>query len=412
MAATRAYYIVYAALPDGTVVPAADLGLETDQRGRHVASGLRYRGDWLRHPERFALNPVHAPLVSGEIEWQTREIPALIDEVYPGRWERAVIARMWQRSGQHGDPSDLHAILSATRDTFRVGAMEVRPADAPPPSLGESTDVAELEALAQAAEELVADEDPELEALKRLQAGSSVGGARPKVTVHDSNDYYLAKFTRDDDSFNHARVEHVCLELARRAGIPAPASRIVKAGRFDALLVSRFDVAPEGGRYHLVSANALLKDAETQGDRPVATYEDLVRMIRYHSEQPTEDLRQLFAQMLLNEAINNLDDHLRNFSFRQGPGGFHLSPAYDLVPDQGRGSYPNLGFNFQPSRPRPERSVVRQAAASFNVPPREAEQVMDRLEEAFQSLQEILEEAEVSEVDKRLLSRVIQPPKA
>jgi len=410
VAATRAYYVVYGASPDGSVHSVADLGLETDERGRHLASGLRYRSEWLRHPARFALDPVHAPLQTGALEWQTHEIPAVIDEVCPGRWERAVITRMGQRMGRRRDPWDLHAMLSAPRSSFRVGAVEIRPDAAPAPVLDGSTDIRELEALARTANELVAEQNPELEALKRLQAGSSVGGARPKVIVHDADGAYLAKFTRGDDPFNHARVEHACLELARRAGLEAPASRIVQVGRFDVLLVSRFDVAPEGGRYHLVSANALLKDVETQADRPMADYRDLVRLIRRYSEHPVNDLQQLFALMLLNEVINNLDDHLRNFSFRHGPNGFRLTPAYDLVPAAERGGYPNLGFDHQPMRPPPQRDKAHRAGGPFQLQPREVEAVMQRLVEAYDTRPQILDDAGVSEADRRLLQRVMQRP--
>ncbi|MFP4063849.1 MAG: type II toxin-antitoxin system HipA family toxin [Halochromatium sp.] len=409
MAPTRAYYVVYAALPDGTIEPAADLGLETDARGRHIASAVRYRSDWLRHPQRFALNPVHVPLQSDAIEWETRELPALIDEVCPGRWERAVLARMWQRMGAARDLDDLHAILSAPRRSFRVGAVEIGPADAPPPRITEAIDVAEIDQLAQVAGEVVAEHDPEIDALQRLQAGSSVGGARPKVIVRDGDGVYLAKLTRADDRFNHARVEHVCLELARRAGIAAPASRVIRAGRSDALLVERFDVAEEGGRYHLVSANALLKDAATQADRWIAAYEDLVTVIRRYSDQPAADLRQLFAQMLLNRTINNLDDHLRNFSFRAGPDGFRLSPAYDLVPSEAVGGYPNLGFGSEPAPPgldRPER--LHAAGRRFALRKAEVDEIVGRLQEALRSLPELLAETGVSEADQRLLRRVMR----
>jgi serine/threonine-protein kinase HipA len=212
-----------------------------------------------------------------------------------------------------------------------------------------------------------------------------------KVTVHDGDAAYLAKFTRADDPFNHARVEHVCLELARRAGLEAPISRIVQLGRFDALLVSRFDVTTKGGRYHLVSANALLKVRRTQADRAMATYKDLVRLIRRYSEHPVDDLQQLFALMLLNEVINNLDDHLRNFSFRHGPNGFRLTPAYDLVPAAERGGYPNLGFDHQPMRPPPQRDNAHRAGAQFQLRPREVDAVMQRLVEAYDTLPQILD---------------------
>lgn len=243
----RAYYIVYAALPDGRVEAAADLGLETDERGRHRYSALRYRSQWLRHPDAFSLNPVQAPLHGDSIEWRTDEIPAVIDEMMPGRWERIVLGRMWQRADQAADPDDLHNILGAVRAGFRVGAVEIVPDGSSPPNLDAPLELVDLAGLAADADAISREQEAELRTLKRLQARSSVGGTRPKIIVHDAEGAYIAKFTSANDSFNYPRVEHACLELARRAGIEVPASRVVTAGGLDALLVSRFDVTPGVG---------------------------------------------------------------------------------------------------------------------------------------------------------------------
>lgn len=410
MAERRGEYVVHVALPDGGIRPAADLRLVTDARGRHRRSAIRYRSGWLDHPACFALDRVHAPLQPDAIDRETADIPAVIDEVLPGQWERAVIARAWQAAGHGGDPADLHAVLGAERLAFRVGAVEIVPADAASPALDAPLAVAQLEQLAADADAVARQHDPEIAALERLRAGSSVGGARPKVVVRDDAGAYIAKLTRPGDPFNHARVEHVCLELARRAGLEAPASRIVRAGRFDALLVERFDVTPDGGRHHLVSANALLKDPSTQADPIHARYDDLVALIQRHSDRPAADLRRLFARMLVNEAINNADDHLRNFSFRLGEEGFRLAPAYDLVPADVRGSYPSLTLGNHPGRPKPEPEQARAAARIFQLPPREANGIVARIRDAFTELPEILDDAEVADSDRRVIDRVVWRP--
>ncbi|MEX0606726.1 MAG: HipA domain-containing protein, partial [Halofilum sp. (in: g-proteobacteria)] len=337
-------------------------------------------------------------------------LPAVIDEVMPGGWERAVLARAWLMQGKIGDPQDLHSLLSASRASFRVGALEIQPADAPMPSLEAPLAVDALAQLAADAAEVTGQHELELEALRRLQAGSSVGGARPKVVLRDANWTYIAKLTRLGDAFNHARLEHVCLELARYAGLCVPRNRIVQAGRIDALLVDRFDVSPQQGRYHLVSANALLKDADSQADRLHPRYDDLVTLIQRYSDRPREDLQQLFGQLLLNEAINNTDDHLRNFSFRRTPESFGLAPAYDLVPSDVRGAYPNLAVAHYPNRPSPDSAKAYEIARLFQLPPREASQVIERVQEAFHKLPEILDDVGVSEADRRLCARVMWHP--
>jgi serine/threonine-protein kinase HipA len=393
-------YVVWVALPDGRTIPAADFRLETDRRGRHRASGLRYRTEWLRLSASYPLNPVHAPLQAGPAEWASRDIPAVLDEVLPGRWERAIQQRVW--AGRH-DVDDLHAVLGASRSTWRVGAMEILPVDVAPPPLQSSLTFEEVGTLAEEAERVHRHQSPEVRALARMQKGSSVGGARPKVLIDDDG-AWLVKFTRADDPFNHARVEHACLLLAERAGIPVPESRIVPAGRFEGLAVRRFDVTGAGGRLGLVSANALLKDLESQADPIHASYNDLADVIRKYSTRPRRDLAQIYTQMLFNECIGNRDDHLKNFSFLQGSGAFELSPAYDLVPSEEIGAYPQLGFAYAPSLPRPGTERALAAAKTFQLTPGEARQINDRLKEALSTIAEIVERAGLSERDRRFLT--------
>lgn len=46
-----------------------------------------------------------------------------------------------------------------------------------------------------------------------------------------------------------------------------------------------------------------------------------------------DDLAQLFRRVVFNVAISNRDDHLRNHGFILLPGGWRLSPAFDLNPN-------------------------------------------------------------------------------
>ena len=395
-------YRVWLALPDGRLKqPVADFRLETDERGRHRASGLRYRQEWLSLPQSWPLNPAHAPLQPDPVEWVTREIPALLDEVLPGQWERAVRR---QYAGGDYDIDDLHAMLSTPRSTWRVGAMEVLPLDMKPPPLASPLRFHDLEALAREAERITQFQHPEVQALARMQDGSSVGGARPKVLVEDDG-AWLVKFNRADDAFDHARVEHACLLLAARAGIAVPESQVVSTGRSDALAVRRFDVTAAGGRNGLISANALLKDRDTQADPPHPRYNDLVELIRIFGTAPRMDLAELYARMLFNECINNRDDHLKNFSFLQGPERFTLSPAYDLVPSEARGAWPQLGFDYAVTLPKPGSESALKAARAFQLTPSEAQDINDRLREALADANTVMEEAGLAERERRFLAQ-------
>jgi serine/threonine-protein kinase HipA len=47
----------------------------------------------------------------------------------------------------------------------------------------------------------------------------------------------------------------------------------------------------------------------------------------------TEDLRELWRRIAFSVLINNTDDHLRNHGFLREPGGWRLSPAFDINPN-------------------------------------------------------------------------------
>lgn len=44
------------------------------------------------------------------------------------------------------------------------------------------------------------------------------------------------------------------------------------------------------------------------------------------------DLKELWKRIVLNVCVKNTDDHLRNHGFLLTPGGWTLSPVYDLNP--------------------------------------------------------------------------------
>ncbi len=402
-----AEYTVWVALADGTPEPVADYRLETDHRGRHRASALRYRSSWLEHPRRYALNPVHAPLTPEPMEWTTNDIPAVLDEVLPGRWERAVQRRF---RGERHDVDDLHAVLSVEREMWRVGALEILPAGTEPPPLTSPLTFADIDELAEEVERTDRHPSSTVQALLRIQAGSSVGGARPKVLVREAADGtdWLVKLPRQGDPFDHVRLEAACLTLAEAAGIPVPAHALVEAGRATGLAVCRFDVASAGGRLGLVSANALLKDPQTQADPLHRGYDDLATLVRRHSVRPRADLIQLYAQMLFNQAINNRDDHLRNFSFLHLEGdaaGWVLSPAYDLVPDEALGVYSQLGLGHSALLPRPGTDEAMAAAELFQLTPVEARTVNDRLLAALEERKAIADSLGLSERERHLFLR-------
>jgi serine/threonine-protein kinase HipA len=62
----------------------------------------------------------------------------------------------------------------------------------------------------------------EREAALVCGAGTSAGGARPKLSVRKNGNVWLAKLNRHSDRFNVARVECAMLDLAAACGICVP----------------------------------------------------------------------------------------------------------------------------------------------------------------------------------------------
>ena len=195
----------------------------------------------------------------------------------------------------------------------------------------------QLEALSQAAEQLEATGKLPHEVLESLEPGTSMGGARPKVTVEDGHSLYLAKLPERQDKHNMQRIEYATLELARAAGLQVCNTRMESLGKAEALMLLRFDRewnpdANAYARYGLVSGLTVLdaEDGDTGRDR--WSYLLLADEIRRWSVKPDADRLELFRRMVFNAMVTNNDDHPRNHAMLRTAGGWRLSPAYDIVP--------------------------------------------------------------------------------
>lgn len=162
-----------------------------------------------------------------------------------------------------------------------------------------------------------------------------MGVARPKTVVEDEEGLWLAKLNRPDDRWNHVRVEHAMLRLARRCGLSAAESRVVTVGGRDALLVKRFDrrgTAQGYERARMVSGLTLVRADETDRTSGSWSYIALAEELRRASAQPRKDTAELFRRSCFNALISNTDDHPRNHAVIGWERDWRLSPAFDLTP--------------------------------------------------------------------------------
>lgn len=166
-----------------------------------------------------------------------------------------------------------------------------------------------------------------------LRPGSSLGGARPKATVVDTQgQLWIAKFPSKNDDNNTGAWEKVVHDLARMCGLNVPESRLETFSKLGStFLVKRFD--REGDRrVHFASAMTLLGKTDGASAADGSSYLDLASILTSNGADPTKDLVELWKRIVFNMAVSNTDDHLRNHAFILKKNGWALSPLYDVNP--------------------------------------------------------------------------------
>ena len=300
--------------------------IESDGRGR---GAFRYASDYLKHPGAFALDPISLPLREGEFDVGHPGILGVFEDSLPDDWGRKLLVRKNRISRHHQNLPNLLLALGASG----LGALSYAEKGVPDDT---SSDVSALylDRLVEAAEAFERGENTGIDINLLLAAGSSPGGARPKALVYDegSDVHYLAKFPSIKDDVDVVRIELATMNLAERAGLMVPELRLVKCGSKPVLLVSRFDIIPQGRR-HMISMQTLLKVSGYYQCR----YSDILSVVRKVSANPQADSERLYRQMVFNAVIHNTDDHLKNFwMVCDSMQGWRLSKAFDLVPDIGQ----------------------------------------------------------------------------
>ena len=239
-------------------------------------------------------------------------------DALPDHWGRRVIAR----HGGLGEPSDFDLLLLGPDD--RCGAVGFGRGVEPPAPQRRFNRTLDLERIKQAADGLLC-EQPELAGSARGQveellgqAGTSMGGARPKIRVEVDNALWLAKFPAPNDRWNQPRVEHGLLLLARSCGLQVAGSRLTRVGDADVLLVKRFDRDwSESGyqRHRMVSALTLLQAEDSATDRSNLSYLLLAAAGRFLL-QPAE--AEAIATRIFSTVASSWEASLRDAFVRPG----------------------------------------------------------------------------------------------
>jgi len=334
MAAQGESCYVYVQLP-GTFewVPCASLKVCEVGAGAFQGT-FTYGRRYLERPNVMALDSYHLPL-SGKPLYFTKlkGIPGALRDASPDAWGRRVIQARLARP--EADITEMTYLLNGPEDgagNLRFGLSVEPPGPARP-----FNRTHQLQALTEAAEQLEETGKLPREILERLEPGTSMGGAWPKVTVEDQHRIYLAKLPEKRDPHNMQRIEYTTLELARAAGLRVCGTRLETVGKAEALMLLRFDRewnpdAQAYARHGLVSGLTVLDAEDGYTGREWWSYRLLADELRRWSVKPDEDRRELFMRMVFNAMVTNNDDHPRNHALLHTSSGWRLSPAYNIVP--------------------------------------------------------------------------------
>lgn len=328
---------VYIHLAEGPV-PAGRL--EMVEGGRNSYATFEYGARYLRRPDRVAVDPAALPLPDADAApWIFRTADGFdlfngIRDAAPDGWGRYLM----HKAAGAKNLEEFDYLVAA--GDHRVGALAFGPDPTGGPkqmapwgdgeTLGEQLD---LSALVEAVErvQIVDRLDPNFR--RFLEAGSSLGGARPKAATEHRGTPWIAKFSAKDDTYPVCRVEIAVMRLAKECGLDVPETDQMSILGRDIYLIERFDRAVSGNqliRRPFASALTMLEAQEIAAHR--YTYRDLAEVVRRYGSEPRRDLRELFRRMAFNVLVGNDDDHLRNHAFLFDGRGWRLSPLYDVVP--------------------------------------------------------------------------------
>ncbi len=338
---TNKKILVYADTPYSDTPLKLGVLESTHVRGKEIFA-FEYSKEWLKSRYKFAIDP-SLQLYSGKYYNENDKVNfGIFTDSAPDRWGRVLMQRreaiLAKEAGRKSNSLSESDYLLGVFDEVRMGALRFKleggknflnadKALATPP-------FASLRELQNAC--LHIEDEDQSESLKWLNMllapGSSLGGARPKANVVDTEgNLWIAKFPSKNDDADIEAWEMVANDLATCLGLNIPETQLKKFGRAKhTFLTKRFD--REGkNRVHFASAMTLLGYSDGDNAGSGASYLELAEFITRNGIE--SDLRELWTRIVFNICIGNTDDHLRNHGFLLRGDKWKLSPVYDINPN-------------------------------------------------------------------------------
>ena len=362
--------------------------------------GFKFSNEWLKQHGDIFLSDDLNNYPGQQYTQPGRDLFGCFSDALPDRWGRTLLLRREQiEAGEEHRPVrrlSSFDFLTGIDDHSRMGGFRFK--ERPdgefinthgslriPPLTGMRTLVAASEEIERSEEQ---NQLPGKRWIAQLvQPGSSLGGARPKASVIDTDGtLYVAKFPSRKDDYDVGLWEHLTHLLAAKAGIDAATTKVIPANdKYHALLSRRFDRTDDNRRIHFASAMTLL--GLTDGDNASTGhgYLDMVDFIVRGCTQVESNLQELFRRVAFNICIGNSDDHFRNHGFLLTAKGWTLAPAYDLNPTLNE--YQSLLIS--PSSNKADLSVLLDACEEYMLTRTVAEQIVAAVTAAVRDWQKL-----------------------
>lgn len=304
---------------------------------------FEYEDSWLKKTgARYALDPDILPY-GGRQYPGNQNIFGLFADASPDRWGRTLMMKreriLADRESRKPNKLSDSDFLLGVYDETRMGGLRFK-LDPEGEFLSDDRETAAPPwAMLRSLEEASRQYEKDDESLKEkwlnqlIRPGSSLGGARPKATVMDTDGaLWIAKFPSSHDENNTGAWEKVVSDLANMCGLNVPESRLETYSSLGStFLVRRFD-RKEGRRIHFASAMTLLGKTDGASAADGTGYLDIAAFIRSDGSNSGQDLIELWKRIVFNMAVSNTDDHLRNHAFILRKNGWELSPMFDVNP--------------------------------------------------------------------------------
>jgi serine/threonine-protein kinase HipA len=372
---------------NGAFAPAGLLEMSED-REELLSSNFTYGLRYLDRSNAIDIDPASLSIENKETIRERRLFPAnaltmfgAIRDASPDGWGRRVIeSRLKVKTNSL--PESTYLLESGSE---RAGALDIRPSVSSPFKAQNRNTILQIEYLLEAADRIEQGYPVPAQLQDIFDAGSSMGGMRPKAVVKDENNIqWIAKFPSLNDRLNVPVIEAATMKLAFEAGMNVPEVKTMEIGRQSVMLIQRFDRSEIEGvqhRHHMVSALTMIGCHETASI--TKSYWDICDRIKKNVsiDCVCDDQKELFSRMVFNIFVTNNDDHLRNHAFLWDTkkNSWRLSPLYDVMPHPVIGTDRDLHLGVGGQGRLANLDNALSGYARFGLSINEAKDVIDRI---------------------------------